>query len=73
MSIRVHDRYFIVAAADSKITMAVLDVLASLEEKDQITNIELAGILCDLPNKLALKWALREERHGDVNKKADEA
>lgn len=54
-----------------KIVGAVLEAVDSLEEG--ITNIEFAIILSELPKDLALKWSLREERHGTTDKKADEA
>lgn len=65
---KLHPRMAIVSLARSELGEA-LDALIT---KHGLTTIEAAGVLGDLQGR-QLMYALRYERHGDYDKKADEA
>jgi len=65
---QLHPRYFIVQEAKHEISKAILDVMT----KHDISLIEGIGILSEEIISLQ-KYALRIERHGTADKKADEA
>lgn len=68
MGIELHARTDPVERAEAELRGALLDVSA----KHGLTPIEQAGLLVR-PAETPLRYALRFERHGAYNKKADEA
>lgn len=67
-TMQIHPRYFIVQKAKHEISMAITRVMT----KNDISLVEGIGILGDEILSLQ-KHALRVERHGTADKKADEA
>jgi hypothetical protein len=68
VSIRINPRTMIVQKAHAAVEMAMFEACRPYD----ITQIELIGILLSITQQ-AHKYALREERHGDTDKRADEA
>lgn len=63
-----HPRTLKVQAADAAIRQAVVDLVI----QHDLTYVEAARCVTSALDQL-LKYALREERHGDADRKADEA
>ena len=64
---KLHHRYAVVAATRNRLSEKVL---AEMSDND-ITAIEMIGILLALAAE-SQRYALRFERHGNYDKKADE-
>lgn len=64
---KLHPRYNLVARAKNKLSGQVLE----LQSEHDLTVIETLGILLDLAHDQQ-RFALREERHGNYDKKANE-
>lgn len=64
---RIHPRYFIVRKAGLDISEAII----TAAEKHELTPAEIVSILLE-QTQFANKYCLRQERHGNMDKKADE-
>ena len=67
MSIRLHERYFIVETARGKLESALIGI----REEHELTFGECVSILSCMLASLA-KYAIRRERHGDDQQAGDE-
>lgn len=69
VGLRLHPRTMLVSRAEAEFRVCVLEFLDS---HDDLTDIELAGIMMLAP-AIPIKYALRRERHpDDPSRKADE-
>lgn len=68
MSLKLHERYFIVRKAHNELMGAALEVM----KRHELTALEWTGLFIEIAGH-EFKYALRAERHpDDPEKKADE-